>query len=121
MIGKKIRSLLTLFVVSVALALGAYVAPVSGEMVATEGVAPVGKEMTSERARVKELVSRPDVAKKLETLGVLPKDAAARVDALTEEEVRALAARIDALPAGGMSDTEWLAVILIVILIVLLI
>jgi hypothetical protein len=111
----KIRSLFAVSLASVALGLGAYTTPASGEMVATEGVAPASQE----RERVKALVSRPEVARKLEALGVLPKDAAARVDALTEEEVRSLAARIDTLPAGAMSDENWLLVIIVILLIII--
>jgi hypothetical protein len=107
----KIRSFFVLSLASLALVMPA--APVSAGLVPTEGVVPVSPE----RERVKDLVSRPDVAKKLEALGVLPKDAASRVDALTEDEVRALAARIDALPAGGLSNQEWLIIIIIVVLI----
>ena len=75
----------------------------------------------SERERVKALVARPEVAKKLQALGVLPADAQARVDALTDDEVHVLAARIDALPAGGMSDQNWLLVVIAVILVAILI
>jgi hypothetical protein len=73
----------------------------------------------SERERVKALVERPDVTRKLESLGVPPKDAVARVDALTDREVASLAARIDALPAGAMSTQEWLLVIIAVLLLVI--
>jgi hypothetical protein len=113
---KKLHTLLAPCFASLALALGAYSAPASGEMLATDGVVPLSQE----RERVKSLVSRPEAAKKLEALGVLPKDAAARVDALTEDEVRTLAARIDTLPAGAMSDTDWLLVIILIILIIAL-
>ena len=116
MTAMKIRSLLVLSLASLALSLGAYTAPAFAGMVATEGVVPLSQE----REKVKSLVSRPEVAKKLESLGVLPKDAAARVDALTEDEVRTLAARIDALPAGAMSDENWLLVIVIVLLLVII-
>jgi len=64
-------------------------------------------------------VARPEVAKRLETLGVLQKDAAARIDALTDVEVVSLAERIDALPAGAMSDQNWLLVIIIILLLVI--
>ena len=85
-------------------------------MIATPGVVPPSEE----RQHVKDLIARPEVAKKLESLGVLPQDAAARVDALTDDEVHALAARIDALPAGGMSDQNWLLVIVAVLLIIII-
>jgi hypothetical protein len=85
------------------------------------GTGEVAAPEQSERERVKALIARPEVAKKLETLGVLPNDAQARVDALTDEEVRVLAARIDALPAGGLSDQNWLLIIIAVILVAILI
>jgi hypothetical protein len=75
-----------------------------------------------ERARVKALIERPEVAKQLEQFGIPPAEAAARVDAMTEAEVRALAGRIDALPAGGdiANQTLLLLIILIIILILVL-
>jgi len=74
----------------------------------------------TERERVKALVERPEVARKLQELGVLPKDALARVDALTDQEVSQLAARIDALPAGAMSTQEWLLVIIAILLVIII-
>jgi hypothetical protein len=109
----KIRALLTLVLFAGAIVLPA--APAGAGLIATDQAVPVEQE----RERVKALVARPEVAKKLEALGVLPKDAASRVDALTDEEVRTLAARIDALPAGGLADRDWLLVIIIILLIVI--
>ena len=109
----KIRSFLVLSLASLSLVLPT--APATAGLVPTEGVVPVSPE----RERVKELVSRPEVAKKLEALGVLPKDAVSRVDALTEDEVRSLAARIDALPAGGLSNQEWIIIIIVAVLILI--
>ena len=76
----------------------------------------------SERERVKALIARPEVARKLEDRGVLAKDAQSRVDALTDAEVAMLAARIDALPAAGFEGfgtTQWLLVIIAVILLII--
>ena len=89
--------------------------PARAGMIGTEGVAPASQE----RQRVKDLIARPEVAKKLEALGVMPQDAASRVDALTDDEVHALATRIDSLPAGGMSDTNWLLVIIAVLVLII--
>lgn len=83
------------------------------------GTTQVAAPPPSDRERVKALVARPEVAQKLETLGVLPKDAAERVDALTDAEVTALAARIDALPAGGLQTQEWLLIIIAILLLVI--
>ena len=99
------------------LGLGGYASTSAAGMIGTEQAVP----QQSERERVKALVARPEVAKKLETLGVLPKDAQSRIDALTDAEVVALAGRIDALPAGAMSDQNWLLLILIILLVILIV
>ena len=94
------------------------VAPQShAALVATDAALAEG-----ERNRVKALIERPEVAKQLEQLGIPPGEAAARVDAMTEAEVRALAGRIDALPAGGdmANQTLLLLIILIIVLILVL-
>ena len=96
-------------------------ASAGADLVTTDQVAPAPSRAQSDRDRVKGLIARPEVAKKLETLGVLSADAQARVDALTDEEVSVLAARIDALPAGGLSDQNWLLVVIAVILVAILI
>lgn len=85
-------------------------------MIATDETVP----QVLERERLKALVARPEVARKLETLGVLPQNAQARIDALIDAEVVAPAGRIDALPAGAMSDQNWLLVIIILLLLLLM-
>lgn len=82
-------------------------------MIATDPAAPAG-----ERERVKALLERPEVASRLEKMGIAPKDAAARVDAMSEEEVLQLAGRIDALPAGGAISNDQLLIILLLVVII---
>lgn len=53
------------------------------------------------KERLEALVGRADVRKELEKFGVDPADAKARVAALTDDEARALTAKIDEAPAGG--------------------
>ena len=101
----------------VSAALLACAATARADLVSTDRAA--APSAVSERERVKALVARPDVAKKLQELGDLPADAAARVDALTDQEVAQLAARIDALPAGAMSTQEWLLVIIAILLLII--
>ena len=98
-----------------ALGIGSYTVPAGAEMIGTGRAMP----QQSERERMRALVARPEVAQKLETLGVLSKDAQARIDALTDSEIVSLAGRIDALPAGAMSDQNWLLVIIIILLLVI--
>ena len=89
--------------------------PVQAELI---GTGKVAAPELSERDRVKAALERPELAQKLQTLGVLPGDAKSRVDALTDAEIRTIANQIDALPAGGLTNTEWFLVALGVILII---
>jgi hypothetical protein len=76
----------------------------------------------SERQRVKAMLERPEVAKALQKYGINAHDAAARVDAMSNEEVAQLAGRLDALPAGGaLSNNDLIIILLVVILVILII
>ena len=75
----------------------------------------------AERERVKELVSRPELAQQLKQMGIAPEEVQGRIDAMTDEEVRSLAGRINAVPAGGeLTSQEWLLVIIILLVIILI-
>ena len=75
----------------------------------------------SERERVKGLLARPELAQQMEKFGVSPKDAAARVDAMSEEEVARLAGRLDAAIAGGAISNDQLIIILLLVLLLVII
>jgi hypothetical protein len=70
-----------------------------------------------DRGALLAMLEREDVRQQLEALGVDPRDARARVDALTDEQARDLAARIDEMPAGGASVIGVLFTIFIVLLV----
>jgi len=70
-----------------------------------------------ERNQVRNFLGRADVQARMQGLGVDPAAARARVDALGDDEVAALAGRIDELPAGGH---DILGVALLVFLILLI-
>ncbi len=70
--------------------------PASAGIVTTDQVAA-----STEHDRVKSFLDRADVRAQLEALGVDTKAARERVDALTNDEAKELAAKIDKLPAGG--------------------
>jgi len=75
----------------------------------------------AERARVKELVARPELAQQLKQMGIAPEEVQGRIDAMTDEEVRSLAGRLNAVPAGGeLTSQEWLLVIIIILLVIIL-
>ena len=76
----------------------------------------------SERERVREFLNREDVEQQLKALGVAPADARQRVDAMTPEEIRTVAGKMDALVAGGaLSTTDWIIVLLVVIIVLLIV
>ncbi len=72
----------------------------------------------ADRAAVVSLLDRTDVANGLKAYGVDPQAAKARVNAMTDREVRTLRGNIDALPAGGTSWGWWVAGVIVVAVIV---
>ncbi len=91
--------------------------PAKAEIVSTEQVVT-----QADRDRVRAFLEREDTEKQLQTLGVSPETAKERVNAMTDEEVRIVAGKIDRLPAGAaLSQTDWIIVILLFILLLILI
>ena len=75
-----------------------------------------------ERARVKAMLERPELATALEKAGIAPGDAAQRVDAMADAEVLQLAGRLDAAVAGGQQFTnEQMVIVLLIVILVILI
>jgi len=71
-----------------------------------------------DQAKVQSFFERATVKEKLEAMGVKGILAKDRVDSLSEQEVHALAERIDAMPAGGtLSQTDMIFILLIAILV----
>jgi len=74
-------------------------APVSARVVTTEEA--LSATPASDRAALDALLARDDVRAQFEALGVDPAQARERVQALDDQQVRELAARLDQLPAGA--------------------
>ncbi|MGH8660878.1 MAG: PA2779 family protein [Burkholderiales bacterium] len=92
-------------------------APVSADIVSTQEVV-----LTSDREQVRAFLEREGVEERLKALGVAPELARKRLDAMTDEEILLVAGRIDTLPAGGALDkTDWILILLLVILVLVLI
>jgi hypothetical protein len=72
------------------------------------------------RAQLRVLLNRADVRNQLESWGVDPAEAQARVDTLTAAELEELATRMEALPAGSGGLAVVAAVLLIAFLVLLL-
>lgn len=71
------------------------------------------------RKHLSDLLARKDVQQALTARGVDVAAAQSRVASLSDDEVQALAANIDKLPAGGrLSTTQLLLVIIIIILLI---
>jgi hypothetical protein len=115
MTSSRILSFVTLLLAAALFAL----APLaSAELIQTDELVPEGQAKT-EREKLRAFLDRATVTERLKALGVQDGFLKPRVDSLTDEEVQMLAARIDALPAGGaMSDYQLLIVILLVAILV---
>lgn len=73
----------------------------------------------AERAKVKLFLETAALKDKLRALGVDGLNASRRVDAMTQEEVHAMAQKIDSMPAGGaLSDRDIILILLVSLLLV---
>jgi hypothetical protein len=101
---KRLLSVLAFLVVSF---------PVTAGMIATPA--------DTERARVKAMIERPELAAELQKMGITPHEATERVDAMNDAEVLQLAGRLDKAAAGGQVGDRTLLLILLIILLILII
>jgi hypothetical protein len=95
-------------------------APAAARVVGTEEVlrteAPAPGALIN-RDTLRALLDREDVRSRLETLGVDPRAARERVDALTDHEAERLAGQVGRMPAGGSSVIGVLFAVFIILLI----
>jgi hypothetical protein len=92
---------------------------VQAALVSTEQLLAAG-DGAAERARVLAFLGRADVREQIVALGVDPNEAAARVQALSDAQVREIAGQLDQLPAGQSAIGIIVGAILLVFLILLL-
>jgi hypothetical protein len=78
-----------------------------------------GHAGAADRARVLGFLQREDVRAQMVTLGVDPDEAAARVAALSDDQVRAIAGHLDQLPAGQSAVAAVIGAALIIFLVLL--
>ena len=76
-------------------------------MIGTDQVVAAAQSQGA-RDKVRDLISRSEVRGQLQSFGIGPTAAQARVNAMTDTEVASLAGQIDKLPAGG--NDFWVAV-----------
>jgi hypothetical protein len=79
-------------------------------LIGAEQAAPA---QSTERSLLLSTLDRAEVAAQLQSAGVDPNAARARVATMSDQEVQAMAQDIQAAPAGAMSSAGWIAVVLI--------
>ena len=90
-------------------------------LIAPQAHAAMIETQDVERQRIKELVARPELAQQLKQMGIVPGEVQGRIDAMTDEEVRSLAGRLNAVPAGGdLTTQEWLLIIVVILLVIII-
>ena len=82
-------------------------------MVGTDQVVTAAQSQGA-RDKLRDLLSRSEVRNQLQSFGISPSAAQARVSAMTDTEVASLAGQIDSLPAGGSSGWAIFAALLII-------
>ena len=70
------------------------------------------------RDKVRDFVSRSDVVKQFEMLGLDSTTAQQRVGAMTQQEINTVAGKIDSLPAGAVTNWGWAGIVVVVGLII---
>ncbi len=96
-------------------------APARAAMVTTDQVVGEAAVPGDDRARIKSLLAREALRGELEALGILPGEAIARIDSLSDEEITMIAGKLNALPAGEGGIGLVLVLLLVILLIVLLV
>jgi len=96
---KKLKQLFISFVIMSFTFVG-FTQSVHAAMIGTEQ-AVAAHAAQQHRERLAAALERPDIAAELERMGVDRNEAQARVAAMSDAEVAAMAGRIDSLPAGG--------------------
>jgi hypothetical protein len=88
---------------------------------AQAGMLPTDSGLASPvKERVLGFLERSDVRAQLESMGVKPADAKARVASLTDDEAAQLASKIDNLPAGGDGVGALIGALLIIFIVLLI-
>jgi hypothetical protein len=108
----------TIAIVSCALMLGTGL-PMSAHAALVRSEQLLQSESTA-RDKISSFLARAEVQRQLVARGVDPGEVQARVAALSDDQARDLAARIDQLPAGGDGVGDVLGVLLLIFVILLI-
>src|SRR5262249_17292688 len=88
---------------------------------ANAGMIQPEQAQQDDRAKVRDMLARPEVVREMQKMGIAPEKAVARVDAMSDDEVRQLAGKLGSLPAGGaLATEEWLLIIVVILLVIII-
>jgi folylpolyglutamate synthase/dihydropteroate synthase len=91
---------------------------VQASMIGTDHAAAAASAQV-DRDAVLNLISRTEVAGQLQSMGLDPQTALDRVGAMTDQEVHALAGRVETEPAGAKTKSGWVWAAVIIIAVVI--
>ena len=89
------------------------------ERVVTDALVPAQTEIQNPRQRLMALINREDVAAQLQQHGISKVEAVARINSLTDAEVREITGKLGQLPPGGYYAGAFVAGLMILAMIVL--
>jgi hypothetical protein len=89
--------------------------PTAQATIVTTDAVVSSQQAVQDRAHVSDMLSRADVAQQLAAAGVDPSEVLARVDALSDQEVHALAQQMDEMPAAGSAGGVILFIFLVLL------
>ncbi|WP_373035596.1 PA2779 family protein [Sulfurimonas sp.] len=111
----KVSKLILSFVLSVTL-----FTQVLSAQIASTGAVLGQSTMVSSKEKLVQIISREDVAKRFQELGVDSKAIEARVASMTDEEASTIAHQIDTLPAGADAGASILGAIVLIFIVLLI-
>lgn len=111
----KISKLVLSFILSISLFTEVSLA----QMVSTESLVDSSAYVSS-KEKLSQIISREDVAKRFEELGVDPKIVEDRIAAMTDEEASKIAYQIDTLPAGADAGSSIVGAFVFIFIVLLI-
>lgn len=115
-----VKNIIRLCIVALGVMLSLQTTSVMAGLVTADQMAP-RSQIETDRLTIQTFIDRAEVKDRLQAMGVADSMSKVRVAAMTDEEVHAMAQKIDTMPAGGRIHDSDLILILLIILLILLI
>ncbi len=112
----RLRRTIVAITVSCFLSMGLQVTTASASVIGTQEYLSA-TDRAGQIASIQASLSRADVRAQLESFGVNPADAAARVASLSDQELVSVAEKMDSLPAGGDGLLAVIGIVFVVLFI----